>query len=102
MRMIGHLNGEGQARTFGDFLYAHGMDNQIEADKDGSWSVWIHSEEDLERAKGLLAKFQENPADPNFQGSTRVAEELREQKKRDQANYEKRVKQRRHLFRPMS
>ena len=102
MRMIGHLNGEAQARNFRDFLFVQGIDNQIENDKDGNWSVWVHSEEDLDRAKMMLAEFQANPADAKFQNHGQTAEELREQRREEQAAYEKRVKQRRHLFRPFT
>ena len=100
--MIGHLNGEAQARNFRDFLLVQGIDNQIEPDKDGSWSIWVHSEEDLERAKSMLAQFRANPADAKFQNHSRAAEELREQKRQEQVNYEKRMKQRRHLFQPLA
>ena len=102
MRMIGHVNGEAQARNFRDFLFVQGIDNQIESDKDGSWSVWVHSEEDLDRAKTLLTQFQANPADAKFIDNGRAAQELREQRRQDQANYEKRIKERRHLFQPLT
>jgi len=100
--MIGHLTGEAMARTFSDYLIVQGIENQIEADKDGSWAVWIHAEEELERARGLLARFLENPSDPAFQGAGRTASDLREQKRKEQVQYEKRIKQRRHLFRPLT
>lgn len=102
MRMIGKLNGEERARAFGDYLYVQGIENQLEADNDGSWGVWIHEEGELERAKGLLANYQANPADPKFQSTGRTANDLREQKRKEQLQYEKRLKQRRHLFRPLT
>jgi GlpG protein len=102
MRMIGNLSDEAQARNFRDFLYVQGIDNQVETDKDGTWSIWVHSEEDLERAKSLLAQYQQNPADAKFQNNSKAAEELREQKRQEQASYEKRVKERRQLFQPMA
>ncbi len=100
--MIGNLSGEEKARAFGDYLYVQGIENQIEADKDGSWAVWIHAEEELERAKGLLASYRENPANPKFQSTSRAANELREQKRKEQVRYEKRMKQRQQLFRPLT
>ncbi len=102
MRMIGHLDGETKARTFSDYLYVQGIENQIEADKDNSWSIWIHSEEELERAKDLLQRYGENPTDPQFQSTARNANALRDKKKQEQVAYEKRLKERRHLFRPMT
>jgi GlpG protein len=102
MRMIGHLDSGVKARSFSDYLTVKGIENQVEPEKDGTWVVWIHSEEQLEWAKKLLWLFQQNPADPMYQSATRAAEELREQKKKEQLEYEKRVKQRRHLFRPLT
>jgi GlpG protein len=102
MRQIGHVAGEGAARAFGDYLYAQGIENQIEADRDGTWAVWIHSEEELERAKGMLADFREHPADPKFQDAAPAARRLREQKEKESAAREKRLKDRRYLFRPLT
>ncbi len=99
MRMIGHLGEEEKARTFGDYLYLQGIENQIEAEKDGSWAIWIHAEEELERARNLLVSFQQNPADPKFHSTGRAAQEMREQKKKEQVRYEKKMKQGRQLFR---
>ncbi len=100
--MIGHLDGEAKARTFSDYLYVQGIENQIEADKDNSWSIWIHAEEELARSKELLQRFIAQPTDPKFQSTTRAANALRDQKKSEQAAYEKQVKQRRNLFRPIT
>jgi len=100
--MIGEIAGETSARNFSNFLYVQGIDNQVEADKPGSWAIWIHAEEELERARGLLAEYQANPADPKFKDTAQLAEKLRERKKQEQFDYEKRVKQRRHLFRPLT
>ena len=101
MRMIGHLDGETKARTFSDYLYVQGIENQIEAEKDGTWALWIHAEEELERAGALLAGFRENPADPKYTSTAQAAGDLKEQKRKEQADYEKRLKQRRHLFQPL-
>ena len=102
MRQIGHVAGEGAARAFGDYLYAQGIENQIEADRDGTWIVWIHSEEELERAKGMLADFREHPTDPKFQDAAPAARRLREEKEKELAAQEKRLKDRRYLFRPLT
>jgi GlpG protein len=100
--MIGHLDGERNARNFADYLFVQGIDNQVEAEKDGSWAVWIMAEEHLERAKSLLAGFRENPADAKFTSTKHAARELRDQKQKEQEAYEKRLRDRRHLFRPLT
>lgn len=102
MRMIGHLDDAAKAQNFGDYLYVQGIDNQIEAEKDGSYLVWIHREEDMERGRALLTNYQANPNDARFQNNAQAAEQLREQKRREQQAYENRLKERRHLFRPMA
>ena len=98
MRIIGHLGGEAKARTFSDYLLVQGIDNQVETEKNDSWAVWIHAEEELERAKGLLTLYQQNPDDPKFQSLARGAAELRERRKEEQARYEKKVKTQEQLF----
>jgi GlpG protein len=74
----------------------------MDPDRDGTWAVWIHSEEELERAKGMLADFREHPADPKFQDAAPAARKLREQKEKELAAQEKRLKDRRYLFRPLT
>jgi len=101
MRMIGHLDGEATAKKFSDYLYAERIENQVEAEKDGIWAIWILAEEHLDRAKELLTAFVQNPNDPKFDKSERIARSLRDQKQKDQEAFEKRQKGRRHLFRPL-
>ena len=42
---------ETNARTFSDYLYVQGIENQLEAENDGKWAVWVQSEEEIERAQ---------------------------------------------------
>jgi GlpG protein len=102
MRIIGYLSAETDARTFSDYLLVQGIENDVEAEKDGTWAVWIRAEDELERAKVELAAFNANPSDPKFKQTARAAVDVKEQKRREQAEYEKRLKQRRHLFRPLT
>jgi GlpG protein len=102
MRIIGYLDDEAGARAFSDYLYAQGIENEVEPEKDGAWAIWIRSEEELEKAKGLLAGYRQNAADPKYQNAGLTAQKLREAKKKEQSDYEKRLKKRRHLFRPMT
>ena len=64
MRMIGQVENEASASVFSDYLYAQGIDNQIEPDRSGAWLLWVHDEEQLGRASALLNQFRGNPADP--------------------------------------
>lgn len=101
MRSIGHLDSESKAKVFADYLFAQGIENEIESDKDG-WAVWIHEEGDLERARAELVAFLTNPADPKYAQSAGAAQNFQDRKRKDQSDYEKRLKKRRHLFRPMT
>ena len=77
MRMIGHLPGEVSARRFSDYLYAQGIDNQIELERDGRWALWIHAEDHIASSEGLLEQYRQNPADPKYIGAAKVADERR-------------------------
>ncbi len=81
MRVIGHLESEAIARTFSDYLYVKGIKNQVEPENDGSWAVWIHAEDEMEQARGLLRSFVANPGDA---GVRRTAEKARELLEREQ------------------
>lgn len=102
MRQIGHLENEAAARTFSDLLYVQGIKNLIEPEKDQGWVIWIHAEEELERARQLLASFRTNPADPKFQTEAQAAARLREQEEKGEAAYRKKIKSRRNLFGSMT
>ncbi|HEY0456800.1 MAG TPA: rhomboid family intramembrane serine protease [Verrucomicrobiae bacterium] len=65
MRVIGHLPSEATASTFSDFLLVQGIHNSIESEKDG-WAVWVHSEDEVPKARELLQSFASNPNDPRY------------------------------------
>jgi GlpG protein len=98
MRNIGQLPREQDARAFGDFLLTQGVDNQVDAEPDGSWSVWVHSEEHLDRAKRLLEQFGADPNDAQFTSGAREAQKIREQRRADNETAAKRVRHARSLF----
>lgn len=89
---------EATAARFSDFLYVEGIKNEIESEKDG-WAVWIHSEDELDKAKELLARFLGNPNDPTFRERARQAPELKQQEQKAELVAEKRFFDRRKVFR---
>ena len=96
MRLIGHLDNDKDARTFGDFLYVQGIEN--EAERDGNrWAIWIHSDDQIPAASKLLGEFRANPAAPRFQSGS-PATKLREQARADDNAYRKRVIESKKLF----
>jgi GlpG protein len=96
MRVIGHLETDVQARTFGDFLYVQGIETEFERDGE-RWSIWVRSDDDIPRALKLLEEFRVTPSDPKFLAGS-PAEKLREQAKAEDEAYRRRVVPARRLF----
>ncbi|HSH93729.1 MAG TPA: rhomboid family intramembrane serine protease [Roseimicrobium sp.] len=76
MRTIGNIAGERDAAVLGDYLFVRGIDNQIDREADGTFSVWIHSDDQIAAAQEILAQYRLNPSAPEFQ---KVAEEARKE-----------------------
>ena len=100
MRMIGHLPNESSAATFSDFLYVEGISNLVESEKEG-WAVWIHSEDQLERAKEMLLSYLGNPKDPKYLQKSRLRAEIQERQQREAEDAEKRIHGRGTIFKTM-
>jgi GlpG protein len=100
MRVIGHLEHESEARTFADYLYVQGIENQLEFQKGEGWAIWIRDEDKLTAATGLLGVFRENPKDPRYQQGAKSAQ-LRAEEEKNQEAYRKKLRGRRHLFKPL-
>ncbi len=102
MRQIGHLETESGARVFSDYLFVQGIKNEVEAEKDAGWAVWVHAEEEVDRARQLLAEYRAQPNHPKFEHARQVAPKLKEQEEKELAAYQKKIQDRRHLFRPLT
>ena len=102
MRLIGHLESESSARTFGDFLFVQGIENEIEFIKGEGWGIWIKEEEQIGDAFRLLSDFSNNPNDPKYRTEATNAEKLRAERVKDEESWRKRLRNRRHLFRPLT
>ncbi len=98
MRMIGHIPNKSNAVTFSDFLYVQGITNQVEQEKEG-WAVWIHSEDELDKAKNMLIHFLANPADPQYRSQARQATEVKEREEEEQEEAAQRYFDRERTFR---
>ena len=75
--MIGTIESETSARLFSDYLYVLGIENQVEEDEPPEWSLWIHSDEQIEKARGLLAQFKTEPLNPRYRQGAKSAEDRR-------------------------
>lgn len=83
MRIIGHISNQANALMFSDFLYVQGIANQLEQEKDG-WAVWIHSEDEMDRAKDMLSGFLANPADPKYREQAKKAGEIKQREEQQE------------------
>ena len=102
MRQIGHLASEASARTFRDYLYVQGIENQIDPEPPEGWAIWIADEDKLEHASALLKAFQQSPTDPKYQAQAQGAAELRAAAAADEAAYRKKMRTRRQLLGSLS
>ena len=52
MRLIGHLDNDKDARTFGDFLYVQEIETEFE--REGSqWAIWVKADDHIATATKL-------------------------------------------------
>jgi GlpG protein len=102
MRSIGQLPDEPAARTFGDFLYVKGIENRVEQQQEKEWAIWVNDEDKLEEATRLLEDFRANPADAKFRTGAQGAAGLRAEEQKKLEAFQKRLRDRRHLFRPLT
>lgn len=98
MRHIGNLPNASQAELFKNYLYARGIQSELERDGESSWMIWVSAEDQLENARGLLEHFQQNPSAPEFTREAATAEQMRQAEAKDYAAYRKRFKDSRQLF----
>jgi GlpG protein len=61
MRLIGQLPDESAGR-FSDTLSREGITHELEEGEQARWCIWVHSEDELARARQLLEGFMANPA----------------------------------------
>jgi rhomboid protease GlpG len=102
MRLIGHLADEQSARTFGDYLYLQKIDSHIEFEKADGWGIWINDEDKIEEAGRLLTEFRAKPTDAKYRSGAQTAAELRAKAQKSDAEYRKKVRDRRYLFQPLA
>jgi GlpG protein len=102
MRPIGHLPTQANARTFGDYLYVQGIENQVDHDPADGWAIWVADEDKLQRATELLNAFKQNPSDPKYQAQAKGAAELRTAEAKEEAVYRKKVRSSGQLFQPLT
>jgi GlpG protein len=98
MRHIGSVPNEAQARQLGDFLHSRGIRNELEAERDNTWSVWIRDEDHVPEAQAILARFKADPNGTEFQNAAEAAAKARRAEAEDLEKYRQRVRSRRSIF----
>ena len=76
MRSIGEIDNEDQAKRFGDYLLVSGIPCDIEDEEDGTWSIWLHDDDQIEKAEAELSQFNQEPEDPRYKKAKTKADEL--------------------------
>src|ERR1051325_2697403 len=97
MRVIGHLANQTSASKFSDFLLVQGIRNAVE-EEEGHWAIWIHSEDEIPKAKSFLEAFQANPRDARFNQYSPRAAEIKEQELQQAEQANKRFFDRSRIF----
>jgi len=90
MRPIGRLASEMYARRFSNYLYVQGIRNQVEAEADGRWVVWVYSEDKVDEGKRLLDRFEADPEGAAYSGAEDKARARSEAEEKDQRDFERR------------
>lgn len=90
MRFIGSILDATTATRFGDYLTTLGVPNTVEQGS-GGFSVWVHDDDHLDRARGEIEAFNIAPDAPKYGNAVDVARKFRQaqeqREKRMRANY---------------
>jgi GlpG protein len=91
MRLIGRLNNESNAKTFGDYLTCLEIRNAVEPEPDGHWGVWVFSEDQLEAARQALAGYLQHPNDAKYKRASEKAGAIRQREEKEKTEFARRV-----------
>lgn len=76
MRAIAQFEAKVEAERFGAVLFAQGIENRIDKGRDGTHTVWVYDEEQLEAAQQTFEVYKESPNDPRIHEALKHAEKL--------------------------
>ena len=99
MLKAGNIKDHSQAKTFGNYLVAQGIDNQVDPGLDDDWEVWIITHDHLEDARDLLIEYLQDPDNAKYLNAGREADARVEDKEDRQKAYERQHRRGRDLFR---
>jgi GlpG protein len=82
MRNIGTLPTDQEATRFSGALYLRGIENDVEAEDDGTFSIWVHDDAQLAEARSFLDRFRTNPKAEDFSKAPAAASRARAEAER--------------------
>lgn len=91
MRMIGSLESSQHAKRLSAYLLTEGIKSQIEPE-DAVWEVWIKDEDHLDKAKKLLAEFQNEPDHERYRTALAEAEAIQRKQEKKRREYQKNLR----------
>lgn len=91
MRQIGSLPKTIDPRIFGDHLLSLGITSRANESQDG-WAIWVHDENQIERARAELNKYAANPESVLYAGARLQADDRRREAARLDKEYRKNVR----------
>lgn len=71
------MQSERDAQVFNDALTVRRIECSAEADEGGSFSIWVHDDDQLPEAARLLALYRSSPAAPDFSQASAKAARIR-------------------------
>ncbi len=99
MRSIGEIDNEDKAKRFGDYLLVSGIPCDIDDEEDGTWSIWVHDDDQIEKAEAELQRFNQEPEDSRYKEAKTKAENIRlEEAKADELAAKRQIDVRTQVF----
>lgn len=77
MRHIGQLANQKLAERIGDYLYLQRIENTVQPEENGAWSLWVHDDNQITTAKKTLAEFLQTPNAARFYAAEGQAKQQR-------------------------
>lgn len=90
MRQAGRIANQDDGQRLVDHLLTLGIEARSDPEEDGSATLWVYDETELERTQSELERFSADPAAARYDGSASSAKRLREDAEKAVAEDEKR------------
>ncbi|MGB4739460.1 MAG: rhomboid family intramembrane serine protease [Fuerstiella sp.] len=88
MRELSTFSSNAEARRLMAFLAVQAIECSVDND-DGEWVVWIHNDDDREKAAEHLNDYLQNPSDPKFENAERKVRSVLQEADRMQKEIQK-------------